>query len=85
MNGDEWKRLDERLRSIETHFSASIENQKNVNNRLQNVEARLDEVRLALAEKKGEEKEAAKQGGKWGAFWGAVSGAVILIAKWIID
>ena len=87
MNGEQFSQLDERLRGIETNSSATHQQLSNLNERLEKVEDHVDQIRLSLAEKKGEEKEAKKHAAQHGRRAGLIGGGIVsiivtAISKW---
>jgi len=75
MNGEEWRQLDNRLRKIETTGAVTSERVENMVASFDELDELVDEIRLALAERKGAEEQIRKESRVSGGITGGVVSA----------
>ncbi len=84
MNGEEWRRLDDRLREIETTTAVTADKVDRIAEQSEDLNELVDEIRIHMAERKGEEKQLVKQSRvSGGVTGGIVSGALFGITQGI--
>lgn len=75
MNGTEWQQLDDRLRKIETTGAVTAERVETMVTSFTELDDLVDEIRLALAERKGAEEQIRKESRLSGGITGGVVSA----------